>query len=61
MKPNVKKIWIDDRNDDEIAIRIDWNNDRHHTVTIMPPYSKNEVVFALLTMANLVNKDTNLD
>ena len=63
MKAQLKKIWFfDDRPvTPGIEIRTDWDNNRHHGVKIQPPYTKDDVAFALDKMARLISNDKNLD
>lgn len=42
-------------------IRLDFSNDRHHIVKIKPPYSKQDVVDALLRLAYHVGRDRLLE
>lgn len=64
MKPKLTKIWIDDRRnktphaaDDVLAIRADFDNDRHYEARIAYPYDNNALAAALHGMAAMISKD----
>lgn len=64
MKPKLTKIWIiDNRNrkphtsDGLLAIRADFDNDRHYESAISYPYDRDAVAFALHRMAVTIGSD----
>jgi len=59
MKTRIEKIWMG------VAlkgyeIRIDFDNDRHHAITINPPAQVEQVAEALKKLANQILNDKNL-
>lgn len=45
---------------DIMELRIDWSNDRHHSVKIEPPFGPDEVKYALMSAFQTVNNDPTL-
>lgn len=63
---HIEKIWLEDRRDisdevDDIAIRFDWSNDRHHRVVIAPPAGRKEVATALMRAVDCIHNDLLID
>jgi hypothetical protein len=62
--PVIDKICLDyftfDVTHERKELRLDWSNDRHHSITIKPPYERDQVKEAFLFAAALISKDTNL-
>lgn len=64
MKPRLTKIWVDDRRNvtpdiakDVLAIRADFDNDRHYEARIAYPYDREAVASALHSMAMMIGRD----
>ena len=60
MKPTLTKPWLQDYGPEGYAIRLDWDNGRHHAVNIDPPCGREQVCIALQRMFELVMSDEHL-
>lgn len=59
-KAKIKKIWLNDSGVDLIELRLDWDNDRHHGITIKPPFGVGQVTDAMELALRLINVDSHL-
>lgn len=59
MEPRLNRVWMDDFHDRK-AIRLDWNNDRHHAIAIGGWGTANDVREALLEAACIIGNDPHL-
>lgn len=61
--PALKKLWLNDsrpHGGNNVEIRFDWDNDRHHAVRIDPPFGRDEVERALESSRRLILRDHKL-
>ena len=59
MTITVTKIWMDEFRERK-SIRVSFSNDRHYEVAIHQPYGVDQVTSALLSMAGMIGRDSNL-
>lgn len=60
MNITLEKIWQAQSFDGDIAIRLDWSNDRHHQVIIRHNRNVECVADALIQLARLIRGDIHL-
>lgn len=59
----IKNIWLEKitannlTDPNVLAIRIDWDNDRHQRIEINPPHGSREVIEALICILNVLNRE----
>lgn len=60
MKAKITKIFLYKKHG-TIDLRLDWNNDRHHSIQIENTGEKMDLINAFLRAATLIDRDKNLD
>jgi len=58
--PKIEKIWLNEMPVSGVELRLDWDNDRHHAVVVSYPFGAKQVADAMVSAAQLINRDRNL-
>jgi len=54
----IEGLWLEDNDiTDELAIRVDWDNDRHQRIVIQKPHNSEMVILSLKELISQIENE----